>query len=242
MEHKANMLWIPPDSTYNINQVVKSSHNEDWQFAILVEILRWYCRIGWLQMISFAILVWRYWDDIAGLVECQLQEDGEEGVGDHQEWQCLDTNILTKGETSPSIWLEIKAKYFFGESSLHWWRFWTLLSDDGATQRLVRHRGWWEKVKAEQPTTNYWKICHLFVKIRFEDICTRVPVSDPFLRRRKRDAEVRTFCWQVSSEQQVTKSQLQLYTPLKVLKGSFFFFRFYIRFIFCNWQDLHNCN
>ena len=57
MEHKANMLWIPPDSTYNINQVVKSSHNEDWQFAILVEILRWYCRIGWMQMISFAILV-----------------------------------------------------------------------------------------------------------------------------------------------------------------------------------------
>ena len=22
MEHKANMLWIPPDSTYNINQAM----------------------------------------------------------------------------------------------------------------------------------------------------------------------------------------------------------------------------
>ena len=59
-----------------------------------------------------------------------------------------------------------------------------ILSDDETTQRLVRNRGGWEKVKE-----NNFKTFHL--KIRFADICTRVPVSDPFLRRRKRDAEVK---------------------------------------------------
>jgi len=93
MEHKANMLWIPPDSTYNINQ--------DW----------------------------------------------------------LNANFK---KTERRELVIIKSENVLTPTSL---------------QKMMELHNALLDIEVDGK--------------RFEDICTRVPVSDPFLRRRKRDAEAR---------------------------------------------------